>query len=141
MHSLDHLSDEERKVYVIAHNHLNLEPGFDERQLLQQLQELQDSIDLDNMGIDTEKYISKLNELEKKELKPYTQVHCLVSIDINDHDKIVGLLEQLKKIAQVLIAGQAIELFYAMLEKQGVNVVHCYRINDNFEKHYGYFIA
>ena len=100
---LDHLSDEDRKAYVIAHNHLNLETGFDERELLRQLKELQDSIDLDSMGIETEKYISKLNELEKKELKPYTQVHYLVSIGINDHDKIVGLLEQLKKMEGVEI--------------------------------------
>ena len=100
---LDHLSDEDRKAYVIAHNHLNLETGFDERELLRQLKELQDSIDLDSMGIETEKYISKLNQLEKKELKPYAQVHYLVSIGINDHDKIVGLLEQLKKIEGVEI--------------------------------------
>ena len=98
---LDHLSDEERKAYIIAHNHLNLETGFDERELLQQLEELQGSINLDSLGIETEKYISKLNELEKKELKPYTQVHYLVSIDINNHDKIVSLLEQLKKIEGV----------------------------------------
>jgi len=45
------------------------------------------------------------------------------------------------KKAQVLIAEKAIELFYAMLEKHGIKVVHYYKINDNFEKHYGYFIA
>ena len=50
-------------------------------------------------------------------------------------------LERMYKKAQVLIAEKAIELFYAMLEKQGVGVVHYYRIDDNFEKHYGYFVA
>lgn len=50
-------------------------------------------------------------------------------------------LERMYKKAQVLIAEKAIELFYAMLEKHGIKVVHYYKINDNFEKHYGYFIA
>jgi len=50
-------------------------------------------------------------------------------------------LERMYQKTQVLITEKAIELFYAMLEKQGVNVVHYYRIDDNFEKHYGYFIA
>jgi len=100
---LDHLSDDERKAYIIAHNHLNLETGFNEKELLQQLEELQDSINLDSLGINTEKYISKLTELEKKELKPYSQVHYLISVDINEHDKIVGLIEQFKKIEGVEI--------------------------------------
>ena len=67
------------------------------------MEELQGSINLDSLGIDAEKYISKLNELERKELKPYSQVHYLISIGINDHDKIVGLIEQLKKIEGVEI--------------------------------------
>ena len=100
---LDHLSEEDRKSYVIAHNHLNLETGFDEQELLQQLQELQNTVDFESLGIETERYLSKLKELEKKELKPYRQVHYLISLDINDHDKILGHLEQIKKIGGVEI--------------------------------------
>ena len=36
---LDHLSVDEQRAYIIAHNALNLETGFDESVLLQELQE------------------------------------------------------------------------------------------------------
>ena len=98
---LDHLSDDERKAYIIAHNHLNLQTGFDEKELLQQLEQLQNSVNLDSLGINMEKYTSKLTELEKKELKPYTQVHYMVSVDINGHDKIVEIIETLKNMEGV----------------------------------------
>jgi len=98
---LDHLSGDERKAYIIAHNHLNLQTGFDENELSRQLTELQHSVNLDSLGVDVEKYISKLAELEKKELKPYTQVHYLVSVDINEHDRIVNSIETLKNMEGV----------------------------------------
>ena len=98
---LDHLSDDERKAYIIAHNHLNLQTGFNEKELLRQLEELQNSINLESLGLKTEKYLSKLTELEKKELKPYSQVHYLVSVDINEHDKIVEIIETLRNMEGV----------------------------------------
>ena len=50
-------------------------------------------------------------------------------------------LERFYKTSQVLIAAKAIDLFYAMLEMQGVKMVQYYKIDGNFEKHYGYFIV
>ena len=100
---LDHLSDEDRKAYIIAHNHLNLETGFDEKELLKQLEELQDSVNLESLGIEMGKYASELSELKKKELKPCQHVHYLISLDVNHNDKIVGLLEQIKRIEGVEI--------------------------------------
>ena len=100
---LDHLSDEERRAYTIAHNHLNLETGFDEKELLRQLNELQDSIDLEALGIESEKYITRLNSLEKKELTPFVRVHYMISLDVNDHDKIVDLIGQIREIEGVQV--------------------------------------
>ena len=100
---LDHMNEEERKAYIIAHNHLNLETGFDEKELLLQLQELQNSVDLKRLGIEMDKYVSQLKELEKKELRPYSRVHYLISLDLNDNDKIVDILERAKKIEGVEI--------------------------------------
>lgn len=37
---LDHMTAEEQKAYVIAHNALNLETGFDEIKLLKELEDL-----------------------------------------------------------------------------------------------------
>ena len=61
---LDHLSEAEQKAYVIAHNALNLETGFDESILMQELQELR-QFDFHDFGIETEKYITNLESLEK----------------------------------------------------------------------------
>lgn len=100
---LDHLSDDERKAYIIAHNHLNLQTGFDEKELLNQLEQLQGRVNLESLGLETEKYLSKLTELEKKDLPPYRQVHYLVSVDINEHDKIVETIERLKEMDGVKV--------------------------------------
>ena len=70
---------------------------------MRELQSLQECFDFTAFGIETEKYISKLDALETKVLKPYRQVHYLVSIDINDHDKLLALLEPIKKIEGVKI--------------------------------------
>ena len=50
-------------------------------------------------------------------------------------------LENMYKKSQVLVAAKAIDLFYAMLEQQEVKMVYYYKVSDNFEKHYGYFIV
>lgn len=91
---LDHLNKSEQKAYVIAHNSLNLETGFDESVLMQELEELQ-QYDFHNFGIETEKYIADLETLQHKELRPYSKVHYLISLDINDNDKIVAAVKQL----------------------------------------------
>ena len=98
---LEHMSDNERKAYIISHNHLNLQTGFDEKELLLQLEELQNNMNLESLGIEAEEYISKLTKLEKKELKPYRQVHYLISLDVNKHDKVVEIIEKLKDMEGV----------------------------------------
>jgi len=100
---LDHLSEAERRAYVIAHNHLSLETGFDEKELMRQLRELQDSVDLESLGIDSDKYIEKLAKLEPKELRPFRMVHYMISLDVNDHDKIVDLIQAIKEIEGVQV--------------------------------------
>lgn len=99
---LDHLSLDEQRAYVIAHNALNLKTGFDEEVLMQELEKLQ-QYDFNQLGVNTEKYIANLELLQKKELKPYSKVHYLISLDINLNDKIVDILEQLRKTKGVEI--------------------------------------
>lgn len=49
---LDHMTKEEQQAYVIAHNSLNLETGFDNEILLNELQKLQSSLDFSKLGFD-----------------------------------------------------------------------------------------
>jgi len=103
---LDHLAEEERRAYVIAHNALNLETGFDDGKLLAELEKLQ-SFDLKNFGLDTEKFFATLDKLQERVLKPYSRVHYLISLDINDNDKILEILESVRKIGGVQIESTA----------------------------------
>ena len=100
---LDHMDEAERRAYVIAHNATSLETGFDEGKLFAELEKLQNSFDLKNFGLDTEKFLVSLEKFEIKELKPYMRVHYLISLDVNDNDKMLEILEQVKKIGGVEI--------------------------------------
>ena len=49
--SLDHMTKEEQQAYVIAHNAVNLETGFDTNALMVELSKLQEKYDFSNFGI------------------------------------------------------------------------------------------
>jgi len=104
---LDHLSEEERCAYVIAHNAVNLETGFDDGKLFAELEKLQKSYDLKNFGLDTEKFFVTVDKLQEQFLKPYRRVHYLISLDVNDNDKMLEILESIKKIGGVEIESSA----------------------------------
>ena len=99
---LDHLSKEEQKAYVIAHNSTNLETGFDDGVLFQQLKELQD-FDFTNYGIDIDKYLKTCIRVQKRLLKQNKKVHYLISLDINKNDEIANMIERMKRIEGVEI--------------------------------------
>ncbi len=54
---LDHLTDEERRAYALAHNQTTLNSGFDPEQLRVELSDIKD-IDMDSLGFDMEKIMS-----------------------------------------------------------------------------------
>ena len=54
---LDHLTKEEQKAYVIAHNSTNLETGFDEKILSKELKELQNKYDFTQLGLNKSEII------------------------------------------------------------------------------------
>lgn len=97
---LDHMSKEEQQAYVIAHNSLNLETGFDDGILFQELKKLQE-FDFTNFGIDVDKYLKTCIRVQKRLLKPIKKVHYLISLDINSNDKIINLIERMKRIEGV----------------------------------------
>lgn len=97
---LDHMSKEEQQAYVIVHNSLNLETGFDDGILFQELKKLQE-FDFTNFGIDVDKYLKTCIRVQKRLLKPIKKVHYLISLDINLNDKIIHLIERMKRIVGV----------------------------------------
>lgn len=99
---LDHLTKEEQQAYVIAHNSLNLETGFDDGILFQELKRLQE-FDFTDFGIDVDKYLKTCIRVQKRLLKPIKKVHYLISLDINKNDQIAHLIDRIKRIEGVEI--------------------------------------
>lgn len=99
---LDHMTKEEQQAYVIAHNSLNLETGFDDGILFQELKTLQE-FDFTNFGIDVDKYLKTCIRVQKRLLKPLKKVHYLISLDINKNDEIINLIARMQKIEGVEI--------------------------------------
>lgn len=103
---LDHLSQKEQNAYVIAHNSLNLETGFDDGILFQELKRLQE-FDFTDFGIDVDKYLKTCIRVQKRILKPIKKVHYLISLDINKNNQITNFIEKIKKIEGVEIESTA----------------------------------
>ena len=99
---LDHMTKEEQKAYVIAHNSTNLETGFDDGILFQQLKELQE-FDFTDFGIDVDKYLKTCVRVQKRLLKPAKKVHYLISLDINKNDEIANIIARLNRMEGVEI--------------------------------------
>ena len=97
---LDHLTSEERRAYVIAHNSLCLETGFDDATLFAEIEKLQ-SFDFSEFGLNTDKYITTLENLQRKELAPIQKAHYLISVDVNLNDKIMDVIAKLRDIEGV----------------------------------------
>lgn len=99
---LDHLTKEEQQAYIIAHNSLNLETGFDDGILFQELKRLQE-FDFTDFGIDVDRYLKTCIRVQKRLLKPIKKVHYLISLDINKNDQIAHLIDRIKRIEGVEI--------------------------------------
>ena len=99
---LDHLSKDEMRAYVIAHNSLNLETGFDDGALYAELKALQE-FDFENFGLDVDKYLHTFVRVQKRLLKQLKYVHYLVSAPINSNDELLPLINKMKQISGVEI--------------------------------------
>ncbi len=67
---LDHLTKEEQRAYVIAHNSTSLETGFDEQILNNELTDLQNKYDFSQLGLDHSEIVKlqKINDEFYKQL-------------------------------------------------------------------------
>lgn len=99
---LDHLTAKEMQAYVIAHNSLNLETGFDDGALYSELKKLQE-YNFSDFGLDAEKYLQTFVRVQKRLLKTIRYVHYLISLPINENDKAIQIINTLKSIEGVEI--------------------------------------
>ena len=99
-------------------------------------------IDCDSYGIPFELMmkIFKNKTLQKGTVIIFTAISNKMSGVSKECLKMFNL-ERIYKKSMSLVAGMAIDLFYAMLEKHGVRVIYYYTVKKAFTKHYGYFVV
>lgn len=88
---VDELTDEQVKALRIVDNKSNESP-WDMEYLADELAEI------DMNGFDFDFGINAVDEndipnVEEKELKPYKKVHYLITLDINENDKVIDLIK------------------------------------------------
>ena len=64
---LEHLTESQRKAYILADNRIALNSGWDTSMLSLELQELKDDIDLSLLGFDADELNAMLNPIEETE--------------------------------------------------------------------------
>ena len=90
---LDHLTESQRKAYVLADNRIALNSGWDTSMLSLELQDLKDDIDLSLLGFDPDELDALLNPVEETE-------------GLTDEDAVPKLPEEPKtKLGDIYILG------------------------------------
>ncbi len=93
---VDELTDEQVKALRIVDNKSNESP-WDMEFLADELAE----IDLSDFDLDFGINAVDENDIpnvEEKELKPYKKVHYLITLDINENDKVIDLIKQIESV-------------------------------------------
>ena len=93
---VDELTDEQVKALRIVDNKSNESPW--------NMEFLTDELaEIDMSGFDFDFGINAVDEndipdVEEKELKPYKKVHYLITLDINENDKVIDLIKQIESV-------------------------------------------
>lgn len=98
---LDHLTDEQRREYAIAHNATAELSEWDLDILPDELAELDLSDFSFDFGIDDEEEEAETNsklQTSERELEPYKYIHYLVTIETNDHDRYVEIMKTIEEM-------------------------------------------
>ena len=98
----DDLTDEQVRAFRLADNKVGELATWDLDTLKVELDNIGE-VDLSDMGFDLndDKPAEDIIEPTEKEINGYQFVHYMVTVDINHHDKIIGLINQLKEIEGV----------------------------------------
>ena len=97
---LDHMTDEQRREYAIAHNATAELSEWDLDILPDELAELDFSgFDFD-FGIEGEEEneINAEVHTTERELEPYKYIHYLVTIETNEHDRYVEIMKTIEEM-------------------------------------------
>lgn len=90
---VDDLTPEQIKAFRLADNKVGEVAEWDANLLIGELNDIV-SLDMSGFGFDP---VEEMPDITKVELQPYKKVHYLISVDINDHDKIIDDIARLRE--------------------------------------------
>jgi len=93
------LTEDQIKAFRLADNKVSELSEWDMPLLSEELEDI--DLDMGIFGFEFEE--NNIIKPEKKELKPYKKIHYLISLDINDNDKVIDLIDDLRAIGGVEI--------------------------------------
>ena len=97
----DDLTQEQVNAFRLADNKVGELATWDLDTLKVELDNIGE-IDLSDMGFDlNDEPDENIIEPSEKEINGYQYVHYMITVDINNHDKIIGLINELKEIEGV----------------------------------------
>ena len=126
---LDHLTDEERKSYILIHNKLNMETGFDNELLFNELNDII-NVDMNDFGFDLDSITNKLFEPNQRH-----KTNDAYNLDLIDFDNSTNDFWQMPVINNDnFIPTDLIGFNYAKTSKDKNVGIHFYLDDYQFER-------
>jgi hypothetical protein len=95
----DGLTEEQKRKYRLLDNKTNELADWDYDLLADELDGLDfDGLELDWGLVDEDEPDGDEAEISEREISQYQHIHYLVTIDVDEHDRFVDVIEQLKKM-------------------------------------------
>ena len=128
---LSHLTEEQKKAYILVHNKLTLETGFDEELLKIELEGITD-IDMSDFGFELPEELELPEPIEKEHHRETTNKHY--NLDIIDISRVDGYYEMptIKKTDH--IPKELIGFNYMLTSDNKEAGLHCFIDDYQFER-------
>ena len=128
---LDHLTDEERKAYILAHNKLTMNSDFDIDILNEELEEIT-NIDMKDFGFQEIEELDEIEEFKENERHRTNDYYNLDLVDIENSTNNFWQMPIIKK--EEFIPEDLIGFNYAKTNKEKNVGIHFYLDDYQFER-------
>ncbi len=128
---LSHLTEEQKKAYILVHNKLTLETGFDEELLKIELEGITD-IDMTDFGFELPEDLEPPEPIEKEHHRETTNKHY--NLEMFDQVRSTGFYDMPIIRKSDFVPSDLIGFNYAMNSKNKNMGIHCFVDDYQFER-------
>ena len=128
---LSHLTEEQKKAYILVHNKLTLETGFDEELLNIELEGIT-NIDMTVFGFDLPEELEPPEDIDKEHHRETTNKHY--NLEMFDVSRSAGFYEMPIIRKSKFIPSDLIGFNYALNSKNKNAGIHCFVDDYQFER-------